>query len=345
MIREALAKIVCREDLTDEESFDLLGVIMDGGATHAQIGALLAGLRTKGESVSELVGFTRALRQRAIKVVAKRRPLLDTCGTGGDASGTFNVSTGAAFVVAAAGIAVAKHGNRAVSGRCGSADVLEALGARIDLSEDAVAACIDDIGIGFMYAPYHHPAVKAVMQPRRELGIRTVFNVLGPLANPAGVSHQVIGVFDSTLCQKVAEVLSELGCERAMVVHGLDGIDEISTVGPTHISILQHGRVSSETRIPAEFFLVPTTLDRLSGGATAEESAAVLRGTLSGDKGPRRDLLSVNAAAALMVAGIADTWREGIALAHSLMDSKRALGVLDRFVEYTQECATREHPV
>lgn len=345
MIRDALAKVICREDLTEDEARNLLGFIMDGNATHAQIGALLAGLRTKGESTAEITGFARALRERAILVHPKRRPLLDTCGTGGDASGTFNISTAAAFVVAAAGIGVAKHGNRAVSGRCGSADVLEALGARIDLDPEQIADCIDEIGVGFMFAPYHHPAVKVVTQPRRELGIRTVFNILGPLANPAGATHQLVGVFDDQLCPKVAEVLAQLGCDRAMVVYGTDGLDEISTIGPTHISILQHGRVQNETRIPAEFYLIPSTLERLAGGSTPEESAAILRNVLSGEKGPKRDILSVNAAAGLMVAGIADTWRDGIALAHSLIDSQRAVRVLDRFVEYTQELPRHEHPV
>jgi anthranilate phosphoribosyltransferase len=189
-----------------------------------------------------------------------------------------------------------------------------------------------------MLAPYHHPAVRVVSGPRRELGIRTVFNVLGPLANPAGATHQLVGVFDEELCEKVAEVLGRLGCERAMVVHGLDGLDEISVVGPTRISILQHGRVMTETRIPAEFHLVPTTLDRLAAGETAEDNAAILRQVLAGAKGPHRDVVSVNAAGALMLTGIADTWRDGLALAHSMMDSRKALGVLDRLVEFTQDC-------
>ena len=339
MIREALAKIVGREDLSEQESYDLLCFLMDGSATNAQIGAVLAGLRTKRESVEELTGFARALRDRARRVRTRHRVLVDTCGTGGDASGTFNVSTAAAFVVAAAGFAVAKHGNRAVSGRCGSADVLEALGVRLDLNEDQVGRCIDEVGIGFMFAPYHHPAVQAVTQPRRELGIRTVFNVLGPLANPAGATHQLVGVFDEELCEKVAQVLGRLGCERAMVVHGLDGLDEISIVGPTRISILQHGRVMTEMRIPAEFFLVPSTLDKLAAGATAEENASILREVLSGAKGPRRDVVSVNAAGALMLTGIAESWREGIALAHTMIDSHKALKVLDRLVEFTASCA------
>jgi anthranilate phosphoribosyltransferase len=338
MIRESLAKIVGHESLTEQEAYDLLGYIVDGHATPTQIGAILAGLRTKRETVDELTGFARALRDRARRVAPRSRLLVDTCGTGGDASGTFNVSTAAAFVVAASGFAVAKHGNRAVSSRCGSADVLEALGVRLDITEEQIAACIDTVGIGFMLAPYHHPAVRVVSGPRRELGIRTVFNVLGPLANPAGATHQLVGVFDEELCEKVAEVLGRLGCERAMVVHGLDGLDEISVVGPTRISILQHGRVMTETRIPAEFHLVPTTLDRLAAGETAEDNAAILRQVLAGAKGPHRDVVSVNAAGALMLTGIADTWRDGLALAHSMMDSRKALGVLDRLVEFTQDC-------
>jgi len=338
MIREALAKIVCREDLTEDEAANLMTYLVEGNATPTQIGGLLIGMRTKGESVSEIAGFAKALRERARKVQPRRRPLLDTCGTGGDASGTFNVSTAAAFVVAAAGVAVAKHGNRAVSGRCGSADVLEALGARIDLNEQQIADCIDSVGLGFMFAPYHHPAVKVVTEPRRELGVRTIFNVLGPLVNPAGVNYQVVGVFEESLCPKVAEVLQILGCQRAMVVHGQDGLDEVSTVGPTHISILQHGRVSSEVRIPAEFNLVPGKLDDVAGGSTPAENAEILRKVLSGERGPRRDFLMVNAAAALIVAEAADSWRDGIALARSVVDSGRALRVLDNFIDFTRGC-------
>lgn len=337
MIRDALAKIISHEGLTEQEAYDLLNFMVSGDATPAQLGAILVGLRTKGESVDELTGFARALRDRARRVITRRSLVVDTCGTGGDASGTFNVSTAAAFVVAAAGFAVAKHGNRAVSGRCGSADVLEALGVRLDLSEEEIAHCIDHVGIGFMFAPYHHPAVKAVSEPRRELGVRTVFNVLGPLANPAGATHQLVGVFDETLCEKVAEVLGRLGCERAMVVHGLDGLDEISVVGPTKISVLQNGRVMSETRIPAEFFIVPSTIDKLAGGSSPEENAAILREVLSGARGPRRDMVSINAAGAFLLTGIADSWKEGIALAHSMIDSRKALGVVDRLVAYTRE--------
>lgn len=342
MIREALSKIVGRESLTEQESYDLLCFLMDGSATHSQIGAVLAALRTKGETVDELTGFARALRDRARRVRSSRRVLVDTCGTGGDASGTFNVSTAAAFVVAAAGFGVAKHGNRAVSGRCGSADVLEALGVRLDLNEEQIGRCIDEVGIGFLFAPYHHPAVQAVTQPRRELGIRTVFNVLGPLANPAGATHQLVGVFDEALCEKVAEVLGRLGCERAMVVHGLEGLDEISIVGPTRMAILQHGRVMMETRIPAEFFLVPSSLDKLSAGTTAAENADILRDVLGGAKGPKRDVVAVNAAGALMLTGIAETWREGIALAHSMMDSGKALTVMEHLVAFTNACAPNE---
>lgn len=342
MIREALAKIVCREDLTEEEAEQLLDYLVDGNPTPTQVGAILAGLRTKGESVSEIAGFARALLRRAVPVQPRRTSLLDTCGTGGDSSGTFNISTATAFVVAAAGIGVAKHGNRAVSGRCGSADVLEALGARIDLPPEHVAECIDKVGIGFLFAPNYHPAFKAVTVPRKELGIRTIFNLLGPLVNPARVTYQVMGVYDETLCPKVAEVLGMLGCERAMVVHGQDGLDEISTVGPTYISILQHGRVSTEVRIPAEFFLVPSRLEHLAGGATPEESAGILRSVLSGERGPRRDIVTVNAAAAMIVAGIADTWRDGIGLAQRMIDSKRALRVLEGFVEFTRDLATHE---
>jgi anthranilate phosphoribosyltransferase len=238
-------------------------------------------------------------------------------------------------VVAAAGIGVAKHGNRAVSSKCGSADVLAALGVHTALSPEHIAECIDTVGIGFMFAPAHHPATRNVAEPRRELGVPTIFNIIGPLTNPAGASRQLVGVFDPELCPKVAEVLDILGCERAMVVHGMNGLDEISTVGATRISQLQHGRVSTETRIPAEFFVVPAELDQLAGGESPEENAEILRGVLKGEHGARRDIVSVNAAAGLMLAGMAETWRDGISLAHRMIDSGRATQVLERLIEFT----------
>jgi anthranilate phosphoribosyltransferase len=342
MTQAALRKITNGEHLSEEEASEVMTAVMDGLATHAQIGALLASLRTKKESVTELTGFARIMRERSIKVSPKRTPLLDTCGTGGDACDTFNISTAATFVIVAAGITVAKHGNRAVSSRCGSADVLAALGVELRLTPEQIASCIDQVGIGFMFAPSHHPAAAQVAQPRRELGIRTVFNVLGPLTNPAGASRQLVGVFDPELCPRVAEVLGVLGCERAMVVHGMDGLDELSTVGPTRISHWQNGRVHTETRIPAEFFVVPATLEDIKGGDTPEENAEYLLGVLRGAHGARRDIVSVNAAAGLILGGMAEGWRDGLSLAHRLIDTGKALQVLQRLVEYTRKFTPQE---
>ncbi len=335
MLVEALRKLVNGDGLTQQESSDVMTAIIDGAASHAQVGALLAALRTKRETVDELTGFARVMRARSIKVTPTRRPLLDTCGTGGDSCDTFNISTTAAFVVAAAGVAVAKHGNRAVSSKCGSADVLAALGVELRLTPEQIGQCIDTVGVGFMYAPSHHPSMKNVAQIRRELAIRTVFNVLGPLTNPAGATRQLIGVFDPDLCPRLAETLGRLGCERAMVVHGMDGMDEISNVGPTKISHLQNGRVSTDQRIPAEFFLVPGTLEEICGGDSPQENAQIMMAVLNGETGARRDVVSVNAAAGLILGGMAEGWRDGIALAHRMIDTKRALGVLQKLVEFT----------
>jgi len=339
MIQDALRRITDGEDLTQDEAVTVMTEVVEGQATPIQIGGLLAGLRTKREAVDEIAGFARVMRERAVRVYPRKRPLLDTCGTGGDTCDTFNISTAAAFVIAASGIAVAKHGNRAVSSRCGSADVLAALGVELTLTPEQIAECIDTVGVGFMFAPHHHPAMAAVAQPRKELGIRTVFNILGPLVNPAGANRQLVGVFDPDLCPKVAEVLGILGCERAMVVHGMNGLDEISTVGPTRISHLQHGRVSTETRIPSEMFLVPATEEEIAGGSSPEENAQIILSVLQGEAGPRRDIVSVNAAAGLILGGMAEGWRDGVSLAHRMIDTGRAYRVLQQLIEFTQRCA------
>ncbi len=345
MITDALRKATEGEHLTSEEAQQVMTLIMEDQVTPAQLGALLAALRTKREAVDEIAGFARVMRAKSIRVTTRRRPLVDMCGTGGDVCDTFNISTAATFIVAAAGIAVAKHGNRAVSSKCGSADVLAALGVDLRLDPAQIGACIDSVGIGFMYAPSHHPAMQYVAQTRQELGIRTMFNVLGPLSNPAGATHQLVGVFDPDLCPKVAEALGRLGCERAMVVHGMNGLDEISTVGPTRISNLQHGRVTTETRIPAEFFIVPSQLDDLRGGDSPEENADIVRAVLQGEHSPRRDVVCVNACAGLILGGMAESWRDGLSLAHRMIDSRRAMQTLDKVVEYTQGCMAQEAPV
>ena len=341
MIKEALKKVTRGDDLTQEEAAEVMSDLIDGRATHAQIGGILAALRTKGESAEEIAGFATVMRDRSVKVAPRKRPLIDTCGTGADVCDTFNISTTAAFVVAAAGIAVAKHGNRAVSSRCGSADVLAALGVHTSLTPEHIAECIDTVGIGFMFAPRHHPATRNVADPRRELGMPTVFNIIGPLTNPAGASRQLIGVFEPELCEKVAEVLGILGCDRAMVVHGMNGLDEISTIGATRIAQLQHGRVSVETRIPAEFFVVPAEIDQLAGGDSPEENAQILRAVLGGEAGARRDIVSVNAAAGLILGGMAETWRDGVSLAHRMIDTGRAAQVLNRLIDFTAAHAPR----
>lgn len=335
MIQEALRKITFRQDLTIDEAEAVMTEIVDGMASPVQVGALLSGLRTKGESADELVGFTHVMRDHCIKVHPRATHLLDMCGTGGDTCDTFNISTAASFVVAAAGIPVAKHGNRGVSSPCGSADVLASLGVELNLTPDQIASCIDTVGIGFMYAPSHHPATKNVSGARKELGFRTTFNVLGPLCNPAGASKQIVGVFEADLCQPVAEALMQLGCERAMVVHGMDGLDEISSVGPTRIAILQNGRVNVETRIPSELYMMPTQIEDIKGGATVEENAEILTSVLKGEKGPRRDIVCLNATAGLILGGMADSWRDGLSLAHRLIDNGKAAMVLEKLIEYT----------
>jgi anthranilate phosphoribosyltransferase len=340
MITSALNKITNRQDLSEEEAGDVMRLVMDGQPTPAQLGALLGALRTKGETADELAGFARAMRERAIPVKTSRRLVVDVCGTGGDGAGTFNISTAAAFVVASAGIPVAKHGNRAVSSRCGSADVLAGLGVRLDLTPEQIGMCVDRVGIGFLYAPSHHPAMSHAAQTRRELAIRTTFNIVGPMTNPAGANCQLVGVFDPELCPVVAEALGRLGTERAMVVHGMDGLDEISTIGPTRISTLQNGRVSTDTRIPAEFYVVPATLQDIAGGATVEENVRIIISVLQGELGPRRDIVAANAAAGLILGGMAESWRDGVALANRLLSSGKALNCLKELIAFTRQFET-----
>lgn len=342
MSMEALSRIIDHTGLTEDEATAVLESIVEGGLTHTQVGAILAALRTKRETVDEITGFARVMRARAVKVATRRHPLLDTCGTGGDGAGTMNISTCAAFVIAAAGLAVAKHGNRAVSSKCGSADVLEALGVQLQLSPEQIGRSIDEIGVGFMFAPQHHPAMRNVVQIRRELGVRTLFNIVGPLSNPAGADRQLIGVFEPELCPVVAEALGRLGCDRAMVVHGMDGLDEISTVGPTTISHLQHGRVTTEVRIPGELFVQPASATDLAGGRTIEENAQILLDVLNGAHSAHRDIVCVNAAAGLMLGGLAEGWRDGVAVAARMIDSGRARAVLNNLVMFTQRCMDDE---
>ncbi len=337
-IQEAIGRTMRRESLSLAEAEAVMAQIMAGEATQAQIGAFLAALGTKGETAEEITGCARAMRRNATPVRPRAQELADTCGTGGDGRHTFNISTTAALVAAGAGLKVAKHGNRSISSRCGSADVLSALGVRIDLPPDRVAACVDEVGIGFLFAPSLHPAMKHAMGARRELGVRTVFNILGPLTNPAGATVQVLGVFDPRLTETLAHVLAALGSRAAYVVHGADGLDELSTTGPNQVSELRHGQVRSFALDPADLDLPRSTLADLRGG-DAEANARITRSVLQGERGPRRDIVLLNAGAALAAAGHAESLREGLALAARAIDSGRAHGVLEHLVAFTNEAA------
>ena len=336
-VLDALHKAVAGENLTAAEAADALEEILAGKTPEALVAALLVALRMKGEAVEEVVGFARALRHHAIRVECgpDPRPLVDTCGTGGDGAQTFNISTASAFVVAGAGARVAKHGNRSISSRCGSADVLEELGARLDLPPERVARCVQEVGIGFLFAPALHPAMRHVQPIRAELKMRTVFNLLGPLANPAGAEVQVVGVYEARLVKLVAEALAQLGTKRAMVVHGSDGLDEITTTGPTLTAEVAEGRVTERTVDPGVFGVARATLVQLSAG-DRRENAAIVTGVLSGENGARRDIVVVNAAAALWTAGLAHDLAEGILLARKSIDSGRAMETLNRFVRFTR---------
>jgi len=333
MIREAIARLVDGKSLKEKEAAAVMEEIMTGQATPAQFGAFVTALRLKGESVDEIAGMARVMRAKAVTVQVEG-PLLDTCGTGGDRKGTFNVSTAAAFVCAGAGVRVAKHGNRAMSSDCGSADVLEALGADIDLEPEQVKECIERAGIGFMFAPSYHPAMKFAVGPRREIGIRTVFNILGPLTNPAGATSQVLGVAESSLAKTMAQALARLGTHHALIVHGQDDLDEVSIAAPTVVYAVRGKRVRLDTVTPPRMGIEWGKLEDLRGG-TAEENAAALRRVLSGEKGPVRDFVLLNAAAGLLAADAASKWKEAAHLAARTIDSGAALEKLDSFVEAT----------
>ncbi len=340
-IKTAISKVMGGESLTMVEADEVMTQIMAGEATPAQIGAYLAALRMKGETVAEISGSARAMRRPAVPIRPRTGPaeLVDTCGTGGDASGTFNISTTAAFVVAGTGQKVAKHGNRSVSSKSGSADVLAALGVNLELTPEQVAQAIDTVGIGFLFAPKLHPAMKHAIGPRRELGARTIFNILGPLTNPAGAMAQVIGVYDGALTETLAQVLGQLGSREAFVVHGHGGLDELTTTGPNKISRLADGQVTTTTLDPAELGFAPARLADLQGG-DMEENAQITRRILAGqDTGPRRDVVVLNSAAALVVAGRAADFAEGIQMAGESLDNGAALDVLERFIAFTQEVA------
>ncbi len=330
MIREAIAKLTAGEDLSAEEAAEVMAEIMDGAATPAQIGAFLVALRMKGETADEITGMARVMRARCRRVEGLTG-LVDTCGTGGDGFGTFNISTAAAFVVAGAGLKVAKHGNRAMSSRCGSADVLEALGVKVDLEPEDVAACIREEGIGFLFAPLYHPAMKHAAGPRREVGIRTVFNWLGPLTNPAGAEYQVLGVADPAAAPKLAQALQNLGTRRAFVVHGHDGVDEISISAPTTVYDVSPDGIRKFVLSPEELGFKRASLMEVAGG-TAALNAVLVREALTGVPGPRRDVVVLNAAAALVVGGLAEDFREGVELARRSIDTGAARARLEGLI-------------
>lgn len=325
-----LGPLFAGHSLDSEQSAWAMRSIMEGEATPAQFGAFVAGLRAKGESVDEIIGLVNTMREMSQKVVVDG-PLLDTCGTGGDRSGTINVSTIAALVAAGAEVRVAKHGNRAASSACGSADLLEELGVKIDLGPQGVAACIEGAGIGFCFAPIFHPSMRHAANARREIGVPTVFNFLGPLTNPAGVRDQVLGVSDPKMAPKMAEVLRRLGGARAMVVHGSDGIDEITTTGPSHVWHLRDGEIVEWDIDPAELGISASVLGDLRGG-DAPENARIARMILGGEQGAGREVVALNAAAGLFVAGAASDLREGLAQARESIDSGAALKALEAMV-------------
>ena len=335
IMQSAIRKLVERQDLTEAEAGAAMKCIMSGEATQAQIGGFLTALRMKGETIAEITAFARVMREFAARITPRvKGVLVDTCGTGGDKIKTFNVSTAAMFVAAGAGLLIAKHGNRSVTSKAGSADVVEALGVRIDLPPEAVQHCIENIGIGFMFAPIFHGAMKYATPVRREMSIRTVFNVLGPLTNPASSQAQLMGVYDAELTEKLANVLRGLGCKRAMVVHGLDGLDEISTLGKTQISELDAGNVKTYTLSPEELGIKRTTPDTIAGKDLAENARMLLK-VLRGEKGPKRDIVLLNAAAAIVVGGKARDLREGIKIAGDAIDSGKAYEKLAQLVEAT----------
>ena len=335
-VQEALQLASASHDLTEGQAGAALQEILDGRSSPPLIAALLVALRMKGETADEVTGFARAMRSSATSVRPARTPrehLVDTCGTGGDGGSTFNVSTAAALVAAGAGVAIAKHGNRAISSKCGSADVLEALGVNVKLDAENVARCIDEVGIGFLFAQAMHPAMRHAGPVRRELGMRTVFNMLGPLTNPAGAAVQVVGVYDDRIVSLAAGALARLGARRALVVHGSDGMDEITTTGPTRFSEVVRGRVAGKGLLePSLFEVEPADPTSLLGGDAAY-NASIIRSVLAGERGPARDIVVVNAAAAIHMAERADSWRTSAELAREAIDSGAAAGKLAGLAE------------
>jgi anthranilate phosphoribosyltransferase len=342
MIRESIARVVAGQDLSQSEMEETMNEIMTGAATPAQIGAFITALRMKGETVEEITGAARVMRAKAAKIdiatFIKDKTILDTCGTGGDGAGSFNVSTAVAFVAAGGGVIVAKHGNRAVSSKCGSADVLEALGVKLDIARQDVARCLKEVGIGFMFAPLFHGAMKYAAGPRQEIGLRTIFNLLGPLTNPAGATAQVLGVYDPGLTEKIAKVLGRLGTKEAFVVCGEETFDEISITSATTISHLKDGEVRTFKITPEDYGFTRAGAEAIKGGG-AQENADIIRKILKGEKGPKRDMVLLNGGAAFAAAGLTPDIAGGIKLAIASIDSGRAREKLDGLIAFTNSCS------
>lgn len=333
MIDLAIKKLVNKEDLTAEEVRQSINLIMKGEATSSQIGGFLIGLRIKGEKFEEILGAVKGLRDNMTRLDIESAPLIDTCGTGGDGGKTFNISTAVAIIAASGGVKVAKHGNRAVSSKSGSADVLEALGIKTNFDEVQGKKQIEEVGMSFLFAPNYHKAMKNVAKERRELGTRTIFNILGPLANPAPITGQLMGVFDGNLIGDIGEVLLNLGLERAMVVYGEDGLDEITTTTKTKVCEVSRGKIESYTISPEDFGINRASIEDISGG-TPEENAKIILNILNGEKGPKRDIVLLNAAAALYVGMKVDSLKEGLKLVEELIDSGKALAKYKELVNY-----------
>jgi anthranilate phosphoribosyltransferase len=335
LINEAIKKLVEKKDLTLQEAMGVMNQIMSGGATDAQIGSFITALRIKGETVEEITGCAIVMREKALKVNVNTAvcEVVDTCGTGGDGMNTFNISTASAFVVAGAGIKVAKHGNKSVSSKCGSADVLQELGVKIDLTPELAGRAIDEIGIGFIFAPMFHGAMKYAIGPRKEIGIRTVFNVLGPLTNPACATAQVIGVYDEKMTGVLAQVLKNIGVKRAFIVHGEDGTDEFSITGSTKVAELKNGEIINYNVSPEEFGLKKAGVNSIKGGEI-KENANIVLAVLKGEKGPCRDVVLMNASAAIMAGGRSNNFREGAVIAAESIDLGKALEKLEQLIKF-----------
>ena len=331
-IQAALKKVIESENLSETEMAEVMRQIMTGGATQAQIGGFLIGLRMKGETVDEITGAARVMRELATPVNVDNAYLVDTCGTGGDGANTFNISTTAAFVVAAAGGHVAKHGNRSVSSSSGSADVLEAAGVKLDMNPEQVARCVDTLGVGFMFAPAHHGAMKYAIGPRREMAVRTIFNLLGPLTNPAGAKRQVMGVYEKQWLRPLAEVLQRLGSDHVMIVHAQDGLDEISIAAPTDVAELKNGEIREYQVAPEDFGIERAELSTI-GAESVEQSLAIMKGVLKKEQGPAADIVALNAGAAIYVSGMASSLAQGVSQAQDAIGSGLAMAKLTELAQ------------